>query len=336
MRVAYKKGNSITIKDVQLRPLKPDEIRIKVEACGVCGTDLHTNPDEVSQEASFGHEMAGSILELGVHVTGLKVGQKVVIESATPCGRCDNCRDTRQELCTDIQSFFFLGYFGFAEETIVPAICAISCDDLSPEVACISEPLGVAIDLVRLADITINSNVLVMGQGPIGLMATALVKRAGARRVFISEFGDKMARKKMAESLGIDGFIDPRKATVAKYDFGCAIDRVLMTAPPPCLNDAFTVACKGGIISFIGIAHGEGAYCKFNVNDFHFKKLQLRASFASPALYTPMALQYLREGVINGEALISHRFKLEEIAKAVDVAKNDPSALKVIIKPQDR
>ena len=333
MKAAYKKGQVVTIKAFQLRALKPDEIRIKVDACGVCGTDLQVNPDDANNEALFGHEMAGRILETGSAVSGLKVGQKVVIESATPCGKCDNCRNTRQELCSDIQSFFFLGYFGFAEETIVPAICAIPCEDLSPEVASISEPLGVAIDLVRLADITINSNVLVMGQGPIGLMAAALVKRAGARRVFVSEFGDKTARKNMAESLGVDGFIDPRKTPVAKYDFGCAIDRVLITAPPPCLNDAFAVACKGGIISFIGIAHGENAYCKFNVNDFHFKKLQLRASFASPALYTPMALQYLREGVINGEALISHRFKLDETAKAIETSRNDAGALKVIVKP---
>lgn len=333
MKAAYKAGQKITIKELQLRAIKPDEIRIKVDACGICGTDLHVNPDEANNEALFGHEMAGRILEVGRAVGWLKVGQKVVIESATPCGKCDNCRNTRQELCSDIQSFFFLGYFGFSEETIVPAICAIPCDDLTPEVASISEPLGVAIDLVRLTDITINSNVLVMGQGPIGLMATALAKRAGARRVFVSEFGDKTARKKMAESLDIDGFIDPRKTPVAKYDFGCAIDRVLMTAPPPCLNDAFAVACKGGIISFIGIAHGEGAYCKFNVNDFHFKKLQLRASFASPALYTPMALNYLREGIVDGNSLISHRFGLKDIAKALDVAKNDSAALKIIINP---
>ena len=332
MKAAFKKGQTVQIKDLALRPLKHGEIRIKVDACGICGTDTHVNLAEADIESPFGHEMAGRVLELGPGVDGLCVNQKVVIESATPCGKCDNCRNTQQELCTDIQSFFFTGFFGFAEEAIVPAICAIPCDYLSPEVACISEPFGVAIDMVRLADININSNVLIMGQGPIGLMATALVKKAGARRVFVTELSGRTARKDYALKLGVNEFIDPTQVALDKFDFGCKIDRILMTAPPKCLNDAFAIACKGAIISFIGIAHGDGAFCNFNVNDFHFKKLQLRASFASPALYTPYALKYLREGIIDGESMISHRFKLADIQKAMTAA-NSPEALKVIVNP---
>ena len=330
MKAVFKKGLNIFFKDIVLPSLTNGQIRIKVDACGICGTDIQINPAEADTAMPFGHEMVGTVLELAPGVAGLEIGQKVVIESATPCGKCENCRNARQELCLDIQSFFFTGYFGFAEEAIVPAICAIPCEDLAPEIASLSEPLGVAIDMVRLADININSNVLIMGQGPIGLMATALVKKAGARKVFVSEFASRTARKEFAEKLGVDQFLDPSQTDLSKFDFGCEINRVLMTAPPKCLNDAFNIASKGAIISFIGIAHGEGAFCDFNVNDFHFKKLQLRASFASPALYTPMALNYLREGVIDGESLISHRFKLADIQKGIDTA-NAPSALKIMI-----
>jgi len=98
-------------------------------------------------------------------------------------------------------------------------------------------------------------------------------------------------------------------------------------------ENAFAVACKGGIVSFIGIGYGENAYCKFDVNAFHFKKLQLRASFASPALYTPRALQCLREGLVDGAALISHRFPLSRIAEAMEVARDPSRAVKVIINP---
>ena len=186
MKAAFKTGTEVGLRETTLRALRPDEIRLRVTACGVCGTDLHVNPAEAEKESEFGHESAGTILEVGSAVSGLEVGRRVVLESSTPCGRCDNCRNTRQELCTNTQSFFFLGSFGFAEETIAPAICAIPCADLSPEVACLSEPLGVAIDMVRLADVEITSNVLVMGQGPIGLMATALVKRASAVKVVVT------------------------------------------------------------------------------------------------------------------------------------------------------
>jgi len=333
MKAAFKRGREVTLKDLTLRPLRPDEIRVRIAACGVCGTDLHLNPDEADQESPFGHEMAGTVVEKGCGVLSLEVGQEVVIESATPCGFCEHCKNTQQELCTNIQSFFFLGYFGFAEEIICPAITAIPCDDLTPDVACLSEPLGVALDLVRLADIRPESNVLLLGPGPIGLMALALVKRAGARRVFMSAFAREAPRVALARQFGADEVFDPSVTPLPEVDFGCAIDRVLVTTPPPTLNDAFAVACKGGIVSFIGIGYGENAYCKFDVNAFHFKKLQLRASFASPALYTPRALQCLREGLVDGAALISHRFPLSRIAEAMEVARDPSRAVKVIINP---
>lgn len=333
MKAAFKRGTTVTLKDIPLRDLAPDEIRVRIQACGICGTDLHLNPDEADQESPFGHEAAGVVVEKGCGVTCLEVGQSVVIESATPCGFCEHCKNAQQELCTDIKSFWHSGYFGFAEEMITPAITAIPCDDLPPYIACLSEPLGVAIDLVRLADVRPESNVLLLGPGPIGLMALAIVRRMGARRVFVSGHRRSAARVAVAERIGLDGFFDPTETPLGAVDFGCTIDRVLVTSPPPTLSDAFQVAGKGGIISFIGIGYGENARCSFDVNDFHFKKLQLRASFASPALYTPRALQYLREGVVDAEALISHRFPLGRIGEAMAVARDPSRAVKVIVEP---
>jgi len=271
-------------------------------------------------------------VDLGPGVTGLRPDQRVVLDSATPCGRCENCRNARQELCTDIQSFFHLGCFGFSEEVTAPALCAIPYEDLDPAVACLQEPLGVAIDLVRLADICIDSNVLVMGGGPIGLMTVALARRAGVRRVFLSQPHRRTARCAVARQMGVDAVIDPTETPVTEADFGCAVDRVLVTSPPCTLADAFSVAAKGGIISFIGIEHGDGAFCTFDANVFHFKKLQLRASFASPALFGPQALTFLRERIVDGDALVSHQFPLDDIAKAVAVARG-PDAIKVVITP---
>jgi L-iditol 2-dehydrogenase len=330
---AFKKGHNVRLECVPRRELGPLDIRIRVTACGICGTDLHLNPDDADKDLPFGHEIAGTVIETEAKVHGLHVGQKVVLESATPCGRCDECRNAKQELCTDIQSFFFMDSFGFAQEMIAPAICAIPCEDLSPEVACMSEPLGVAIDLVRLADIQPSSNVLIMGPGPIALMALSLIRRMGARKVFISGFERNSARIAAARKIGVDGVFDPTKQPLSEADFGCKIDRVLVTTPPPTLADAMAVACKGGIISFIGIAFGEMASCNFDVNDFHFKKLQLRASFASPALYTPLALQYLREGIVDPEILISHRFPLAEMPEAMKTARDGSRAVKVIVTP---
>jgi L-iditol 2-dehydrogenase len=334
IKTALKKGKSIRLDSLSPRELPPDGIRLRVEACGICGTDLHVDPESADQESPFGHEIAGTITEIGSAVTGLETGRRVILESCSACGKCEPCRNTQQELCTDLQSFFFgIPSFGFAEEMVAPAISAIPCDDVPSDIACLSEPLGVAIDMVRLADITPDSNVLLMGSGPIGLMALQLARMHGARRVFLSAFERNTARVALAKKIGVDAVVDPSKHSLADFDFGCRIDRVLVTTPPPTLADAKAVAAKGAIISFIGIAFGENAFCRFNVNDFHFKKLQLRASFASPALQTPLALQYLRESRLNGNDFISHRFPLDEIGEAMRTARDGSRAVKVIVQP---
>ncbi len=329
MKSAFRNNGALVLNEVSPSPLKPGSIRIRVEACGVCGTDIHTTEKD---GPVTGHEVAGTILELGPGVEGLAPGARVAVDSSTPCGRCAACKNARQELCTNLQSFWG-GAFGFCPDMVVPAISALSSEGLPPQIACLQEPLGVAIDMVRLAALEPGQNVLLMGSGPIGLLALPLIRRAGARRVFATGFRRRKARMEAALKLGADTFIDQGDTPLADFKFGCPIDRIIVTSPPPTLNDAFTVAAKGAIISFIGIGHGEAAFCKFDVNAFHFKKLQLRASFASPALYGPMALDLLREKVVDGQTLITHVYPLDRIAEAFEVAAHDPSAIKVVIQP---
>ncbi len=329
MNVAYRHGSAVRFRDEKELPLQADEIRIRVDACGICGTDLHPN----EQEERFGHEMAGTIVELGAHITHLTRGQQVAIDSATPCGRCENCRNARKELCSDIQSFFLRpSHFGFAETTNVPAISAIPIEGVPPTLACLQEPLGVAIDMVRLAEIGRNSNVLLTGAGPIGLMAAALAKRSGVRRLFVADLSSRPKRLELARDFGADDVIAVDQTAIQDFDFGCRIDRILVTSPPRTLSDMFASATKGAIISFIGIALGDGALCEFDANAFHFKKLQLRASFASPALFGAQAVKYLRECVVDGERLISHQLPLRELQQGLTIAKEDPEAVKVVIR----
>jgi L-iditol 2-dehydrogenase len=331
MKAAFKQGDRVFLKDIALRPVGPDEIRMRIEACGICGTDLLRAPGDEKYESGLGHEVAGEVIETGAAVTNVAVGRKIVLESSSACGQCANCRNMRQELCTDWRSFGRIKQVGMAEEMLSPAISAVPYEGLTPEVACLSEPLGVAIDMVRLAEIAPTSNVLITGAGPIGLMALALVKRMGARRVFYSAFAAEKARVAVARRFGADVVIDPSVTPLEKHDFGCALDRALVTTPPATLPGVCQALGKGGIVSFIGIQWGDGTYATFDINAFHFKKLQLRASFASPALLTPLALQYLREKIVDGEALISHRFPLNKAPEAMAAAADRASAVKVVV-----
>jgi len=328
IRTGFQQGSRVVLKDIDRPSLTPDDIRVRIDACGICGTDLQAKPDEV-KEQPFGHEIAGTITEIGDRVTGLAVGQRVVLESSSACGRCANCRDARQELCLDLKTFWSSPSLGFAEEMISPAICAIPYENLTPEVACLQEPLGVAIDMVRLTDITLDSNVLLMGAGPIGLMALALAKQQGARNLFVCQRKRRQTRCQIALDWGAKAIIEPE--ALETYDFGCKIDRVMVTTSPNTIGAAAEIACKGGIITFIGLGSGEKGMVRFDGNTFHFKKLQLRASFAAPALYGPAALRYLREGVVDGEALISHRYPLDHLREACTTALDAPAAVKVVV-----
>lgn len=333
MKGAFRKGEEVFLRDVEMPALKPDAIRLKVQACGICGTDLHWN-SRPEKETPFGHEVAGTVVEVGSAVSNVKVGQGVALESSSACGQCAECRNMRQELCPNLRVFWGAGpTLGFAQEMISPAQCAVPYEQMKPEVACLSEPLGVAIDTVRVADIGIDSNVLILGPGPIGLMILQLIKRKGARRVFVAGRSRQPKRLELARQFGADDAFDSAATPVGKFAYGCAIDRIIVTAPPSTIPEALQIAAKGGIVTFIGLGEGEQAACSFDANQFHFQKLQLRASFAAPAMFTPLALRYLREGVVNGEALISHRFPLERIGDAVHTAAMASDAVKVVVTP---
>ena len=333
MIAAYIKNiDDIILKEVPPGNLELDEVRLKVDACGICGTDVIAPLDGGDEYRPFGHEIAGTILEVGSVVTGIQVGDNVVLESASACGRCSNCRNMQQELCQNIQSFWLRPPYGFAEEMLSPAISAIPYEGLTPAEACLSEPMGVAIDMHRLADIQISSHVLVSGLGTIGLMAIRLAKLSGAEKIYACDLSGATKRLELAEKFGADEIIPVDKTPLEEYSFSQPPDRFMISSPPKTLETMVKIAAQKAIISFIGIKYGPASQVTFDANEFHFKKLQLRASFASPALFTPMALHMIKTGIIDASAMITHTFPLVELQKAITVAAtNKAEAIKVIV-----
>jgi len=160
-----------------------------------------------------------------------------------------------------------------------------------------------------------------------------LARHAGVRRIFATDLASRPRRLELAKQFGADETFDPMQTAISRFNYGCLIDRILVTAPPNTLPETFELAGKGAIVSYIGIAWGSGAKVTFDADAFHFKKLQLHASFASPALYGPEALRCLREGIVDGQALVSHRFPLARMQEALNIARTDPSAVKVVVNP---
>ena len=201
------------------------------------------------------------------------------------------------------------------------------------ENACLSEPLGVAIDMHRLADIRIGSHVMVSGLGTIGLMAIQLAKASGAEKIYACDVSKAEVRLRLARQFGADEIIEIDKKPLTEYKFTRPPDRFMVSSPPRTLPTMMKISAKGAIISYIGIKYGDGADITFDANFFHFNKLQLRGSFASPAMYTPMALNMIKSGFVKVKPLITHFFNLNELPEALSIANNIAKAVKVVINP---
>ena len=328
MRAAYVKAPfQITVKEVSLRPLKETEVLIDIKVCGVCGHDLILMRSGADSLQQFGHEAVGVVLETGRLVTNVKPGDNVVLENGTFDRFSDNSRNGRVDLDNKGPNFWIQGddNMGFADEMIVPCECCVKYDSsLSYEQVAPIEPLGVALDLVKTADIRLMNDVLVMGLGPIELMAARLAKVQGARKVYATEISSCEARIELAKKWGVDKIICPDKEEAEKFPFERGgVDRVLVTAPPFVLPSAVNVCRVGGIVAFLGISYGEDRMVTFDANTIHFQKLQLRGSHASPALYFPECLDLIASGAVDTKALITHKFLLEDIKEAVQTFEKD-------------
>ncbi len=270
---------------------------------------------------------------LGANVEGMKKGQSVVLESSSFCGKCDICRDGRVDLCRGkAPDFWKQQAMGFADYMLAPACCAVPYDGLSAEVATLAECAGVGYDMVRTADIQMGDRVAIVGLGPIGLVATALAKHQAPFRLTVIGHSVGKKRLKLAGELGAEA-IAHDGSLADRQDLRQQFDHVLMTAPPAHIEPGLALLAFGGEMTYIGIGTGHERI-SFDADDFHFRKLQLRASFASPGMYLPAVLRLLKAGVIPGQKLISHVFPLADIAKAMLTCRDHKDeALKVLVKP---
>ena len=327
MKAAWLKAPfQFELKNITIGDPGYGEVLVKVKACCLCGHDLILASAAADTWQQFGHEISGVVEKIGPGVRNVAPGDSVVLESGTFDRFSDNSRNGRVDLDNKGPNFWIDGDkpMGFSEALIVPMETCVKFSGISFEEASTAEPLGVALDLATTGEIKLNDDVLVIGLGPIGLMAARLAKAMGARNVFGAELSRAKARIELAKKWGVEDVILTDQSNVADFPFPRGyVDRVLVTAPPKTIPSALEIAGIGGIVAFLGIEYGDGGKIAFDANDFHVKKLQLRSSFASPALYFPRCLELIRSGVIDAKALLTHRFALEDIASAIPAFASD-------------
>jgi L-iditol 2-dehydrogenase len=335
MRAWYVKAPfRFELRDVQLDELDENDVLVQVKACGICGTDMTSAKETAKDWEPIGHEIAGIVEKIGSHVNHVSVGSHVTLETGTYSRNSEFSRNGRYDLCNQGPSFWGRhASMGFSEYIIAPQESVVAFEGLSFKVASLVEPLGVAVDLVETVGIGLCDSVLIVGLGPIGLMALRLAKLKGAKKIVAAARSHSIKRIELARQFGADEIIYTDLTPLESYSFANGgVDKILITAPPQTIPAALKVARVGGVIGFIGIEYGSGANITFDANDFHFKKLQLRASHASPALFFPLCIDLLKSGAIDGNAMVSHTFGLEQFADAMKALKDDRgTAIKMVM-----
>lgn len=325
---------NFSFREVNL-PETPEsgQVRLRIDACGICGSDVGGH-GLGKDPRPFGHEIAGTIEALGPDCRGtLTVGQKVVVESSGFCGTCEVCRNGRVDLCAKAPNLWGQPALGMSTLMHIPACSCVPYEGLDPIVACLAEPAGVAYDLVRVADIRLGDRVCVVGPGPIGLMALALAQHAGAVEAVCIGLPGSTRRLQLAQQLGAQVIANSLPLNELK-DFSNRFDHVLMTAPVAHIGPGLSLLALEGKLTYLGLAHGGNNTVSFNGDDFHFRKLQLRASFAAPGIFLPRVLNFLKTGLIPGRDLVSHVLPLSRIAEGMNITRNDrENAVKVVITP---
>ncbi|HEV8335014.1 MAG TPA: L-threonine 3-dehydrogenase [Candidatus Polarisedimenticolia bacterium] len=314
-------------KQVPVPQVGPEDILIEVKAASICGTDLHIYQwDEWASQRIhipqvMGHETAGEVVETGKEVTTVKVGDYVSVETHITCGTCYPCRVGRAEVCSNVKIVGVDTDGSFARYLKLPARCAWKNDrSLPPEIAALQEPLGNAVDTVMAEDVS-GKTVVVLGAGPVGLLAMGVARASGASVIFATDISDY--RLGLAKKMGATHTFNPKRDRVveAVMDLtrGDGVDVVIeMSGNPDALAQGFKVLAPGGRLSLLGLSHGP---VRIDLNNAVILKGARIYGITGRKIFTTWykSSRLLTSGILDLNPLLTHRLPVTQFAAAMDL-----------------
>jgi L-iditol 2-dehydrogenase len=345
----YHGKNDLRLEIVPVPAIGPGELLVKIATCGICGTDLkkiHTGSH--SAPRIFGHEMAGTIVRVGDGVNSFKIGERVMVFHHVPCGECYYCRKRTPAQCLLYKKVGATAGLepsggGFSEyirvmDWIVANRGVVRIPDGVPfEQAAFIEPVNTVLKGVKLLHLAEDDTVLVIGQGPIGLMLAALSRRTGARVLTSDLYPERHA---IAAKFGLHEPIDAGTEDVVERaraaTDGRGADAVILAVGANALIKTAMAAVRPGgrVMLFAQTQHGEamidpGAVC--------MDEKALLGSYSSSFEYLDEVTDLVLGGYRHGfdlTQLISHRFPLEKAVEAIEVASHPQAdSMKIMIEP---
>jgi len=329
-------GPGLRLEDVPKPTIGINDVLIRVHKTGICGTDLHIESWDpwatktIRPPLVVGHEFVGEVAEVGSNVTDFHAGELVSGEGHVVCGRCRHCLAGQRHLCANTVGLGVGRDGAFAEYVALPMTNVWHHrPGIDEEVAAIFDPFGNAVH-TALSFPVLGEDVLVSGAGPIGLMATAIVRHAGARFIVISE--PNAFRRELAMRMGATVAVDPtaRDLHSVQVELGMVegFDVALeMSGNAAALRTAIANMAHGGNVAILGIPTGE---ISLDVNEIVFNQITLRGIYGRQMYEDWYKMSVLIEGGLDIRPAITHRFPFREFEAAFAAARAGDSG-KVIM-----
>jgi threonine dehydrogenase-like Zn-dependent dehydrogenase len=325
----------LSVRDVPEPEItKPDEVLIKVELAGICGTDVHILEVPPGHPATpgaiLGHEYVGTVQEKGPAVKGLEIGDRVVVDPNLTCGTCRYCRRGLPNMC---ENFTTLGIYidgGFAQYNVAPsrALYKIS-RDVPLERAALAEPLSCVVNAMRKLNVQVGDNVVLIGAGPMGLLFLLMLKAQGIGKLIVLE--PTPFRAKMAEELGASIVLNPKEVDVKKEilnltELGADI---VIDAVGTQFDTALNLVRRGGTILLFGM--NENAFPQVKQVLVPRYELKVFGSYISWFSF-PQTVAILECGNVLVEKLVTHKLPLRELKNGIDIMRKG-EGVKILIDP---
>lgn len=346
LAAVYHGPNDLRVEEVDLPKTGPGDLLVKVLSASICGTDLrilHGN-HRLYPAGTIripGHEVVGTIAEIGAEVDGYLVGQRVFCAPNTGCGHCRQCITGNNNLCANYDALGVTRDGAFAEYVLIPAasiqqgnVIPIS-ETVNSAVAALLEPFACVLRGQTPLQVKPGELVLVIGAGPIGVMHIKLAKARGAGSVVASE--PIAERAAQAERMGADRAVDPTtvdlKQALGELSQGRGADVIIVAAPVHAAQEiALDLAAIGGRINFFGGLPKDRPLINLDSNMVHYKELLITGTTACSTADCWQAAQIINSGLVDLSDLVSQRFPLSD-AVAAFAAAEERKSLKVVLQP---
>ena len=340
MKAAFVKESSVvSVNEIDNKKPGPGELLIKMQACGICGSDVEKVFGKYGQPSMrLGHEPAGIVAEVGDGVDNFKIGDRVFTHHHVPCYSCHLCNHGNETMCEKYYETN-LDPCGLSENYIVPqwnvshgGVLKLP-DSMSFEEASLIEPLACCIRSWNKVSFKEGDSVAILGIGATGMMHALLAQEKNAKEIFCLDVND--FRLDFAKSFGLANIINSKDQTksqqiLAKTDNRGVDLAIVATGSLQAFSDAIDLVRKGGTIVMFGVP-SKGDTIPIDMSKIYSKEITITSSYAASDLDTKEALELIDSSKVDFKKLITHSYSLDKSHDAFLHAHNGSDSMKIII-----